>query len=169
MITLHTNYGDIDIELDFDRAPKTAANFLQYCRENFYAGTIFHRVIPGFMVQGGGMDANMREKRGNAPIANEADNGLKNDIGTLAMARTNDPHSASSQFFINIADNSFLNHTAKDARGWGYAVFGKVVNGMAVVDEIKAVPTGNAGHHQDVPTVTVEIERVTVSDAYSDR
>ena len=169
MITLHTNYGDIDIELDFDRAPKTAANFLQYCRENFYAGTIFHRVIPGFMVQGGGMDANMREKRGNAPIANEADNGLKNDIGTLAMARTNDPHSASSQFFINIADNSFLNHTAKDARGWGYAVFGKVVNGMAVVDEIKAVPTGNAGHHQDVPTVTVEIERVTESDAYSDR
>ncbi|MBK9428576.1 MAG: peptidyl-prolyl cis-trans isomerase [Gammaproteobacteria bacterium] len=169
MITLHTNYGDIDIELDFDRAPKTAANFLQYCRENFYAGTIFHRVIPGFMVQGGGMDANMREKRGNAPIANEADNGLKNDIGTLAMARTNDPHSASSQFFINIADNSFLNHTAKDARGWGYAVFGKVVNGMAVVDEIKAVPTGNSGHHQDVPTVTVEIERVTVSDAYSDR
>ncbi|TAL10190.1 MAG: peptidyl-prolyl cis-trans isomerase [Porticoccaceae bacterium] len=169
MITLHTNYGDIDIELDFDRAPKTAANFLQYCRENFYAGTIFHRVIPGFMVQGGGMDANMREKRGNPPIANEADNGLKNDIGTLAMARTNDPHSASSQFFINIADNGFLNHTAKDARGWGYAVFGKVVNGMAVVDEIKAVPTGNAGHHQDVPTVTVEIERVTVSDAYSDR
>ncbi|MFZ2207665.1 MAG: peptidylprolyl isomerase [Porticoccaceae bacterium] len=169
MITLHTNYGDIDIELDFDRAPKTAANFLQYCRENFYAGTIFHRVIPGFMVQGGGMDANMREKRGNAPIANEADNGLKNDIGTLAMARTNDPHSASSQFFINVADNGFLNHTAKDARGWGYAVFGKVVNGMAVVDEIKAVPTGNAGHHQDVPTVTVEIERVTVSDAYSDR
>ncbi|MBK6961482.1 MAG: peptidyl-prolyl cis-trans isomerase [Gammaproteobacteria bacterium] len=169
MITLHTNYGDIDIELDFDRAPKTAANFLQYCRENFYAGTIFHRVIPGFMVQGGGMDANMREKRGNAPIANEADNGLKNDIGTLAMARTNDPHSASSQFFINIADNGFLNHTAKDARGWGYAVFGKVVNGMAVVDEIKAVPTGNSGHHQDVPTVTVEIERVTVSDAYSDR
>ncbi|MBI2782730.1 MAG: peptidyl-prolyl cis-trans isomerase [Gammaproteobacteria bacterium] len=169
MITLHTNYGDIDIELDFDRAPKTAANFLQYCRENFYAGTIFHRVIPGFMVQGGGMDANMREKRGNPPIANEADNGLKNDIGTLAMARTNDPHSASSQFFINVADNGFLNHTAKDARGWGYAVFGKVVNGMAVVDEIKAVPTGNAGHHQDVPTVTVEIERVTVSDAYSDR
>jgi len=169
MITLHTNYGDIDIELDFDRAPKTAANFLQYCRENFYAGTIFHRVIPGFMVQGGGMDANMREKRGNPPIQNEADNGLKNDIGTLAMARTNDPHSASSQFFINIADNGFLNHTAKDARGWGYAVFGKVVNGMAVVDEIKAVPTGSAGHHQDVPTVTVEIERVTVSDAYSDR
>jgi peptidyl-prolyl cis-trans isomerase B (cyclophilin B) len=169
MITLHTNYGDIDIELDFDRAPKTAANFLQYCRENFYAGTIFHRVIPGFMVQGGGMDTNMREKRGNPPIQNEADNGLKNDIGTLAMARTNDPHSASSQFFINIADNGFLNHTAKDARGWGYAVFGKVVNGMAVVDEIKAVPTGNAGHHQDVPTVTVEIERVTVSDAYSDR
>ncbi len=169
MITLHTNYGDIDIELDFDRAPKSAANFLQYCRENFYAGTIFHRVIPGFMVQGGGMDTNMREKRGNPPIANEADNGLKNDIGTLAMARTNDPHSAASQFFINIANNGFLNHTAKDARGWGYAVFGKVVNGMAVVDEIKAVPTGNAGHHQDVPTVTVEIERVTVSDAYSDR
>ena len=169
MITLHTNHGDIDIELDFDRAPGTAANFLQYCRENFYAGTIFHRVIDGFMIQGGGMDANLREKRGHAPIENEADNGLKNDLGTLAMARTNDPHSASSQFFINVSNNDFLNHTGKNPRGWGYAVFGKVVNGMAVVEAIKAVPTGNAGHHQDVPTVAVEIERVTVSDAYRDR
>lgn len=169
MITLHTSHGDIDIELDFDRAPKTAANFLQYCRDDFYAGTIFHRVIDGFMIQGGGMDADMREKRGRAPIENEADNGLKNDTGTLAMARTNDPHSASSQFFINVADNGFLNHTGKNPRGWGYAVFGRVVAGMDVVEAIKGVPTGNSGFHQDVPLATVAIERVTVSDAYRDR
>jgi peptidyl-prolyl cis-trans isomerase B (cyclophilin B) len=141
MITLHTSHGDIDIELDFDRAPKTAANFLQYCRDDFYAGTIFHRVIPGFMIQGGGMDADMREKRGRAPIENEADNGLKNDTGTLAMARTNDPHSASSQVFINVADNAFLNHTGKNPRGWGYAVFGRVVAGMRFL-AFGAIPVG---------------------------
>lgn len=169
MITLHTNHGDIDIELDFERAPKSAANFLQYCRDGFYAGTIFHRVIDGFMIQGGGMDTGMRPKDTRAPIENEADNGLKNDTGTLAMARTNDPHSASSQFFINVADNDFLNHTAKDARGWGYAVFGRVVSGMEVVERIKSVPTGSAGFHQDVPRTTVEIERVSVADAYRER
>jgi peptidyl-prolyl cis-trans isomerase B (cyclophilin B) len=169
MITLHTNHGDIAIELDFERAPKTAANFLQYCLDDFYAGTIFHRVIDGFMIQGGGMDADMREKRGRAPIENEADNGLKNDIGTLAMARTNDPHSASSQFFINVANNDFLNHTGKNPRGWGYAVFGRVVEGMDVVNQIKGVPTGSSGFHQDVPIATVAIERVTVSEDYRNR
>lgn len=169
MITLHTNHGDIEIELDFDRAPKTAANFLQYCREDFYAGTIFHRVIDGFMIQGGGMDAQLRQKETRAPIENEADNGLRNDTGTLAMARTNDPHSASSQFFINVADNDFLNHSGKNPRGWGYAVFGRVVGGMDVVERIKAVPTGSAGLHQDVPLTAVEIERVSVSDAYRER
>ena len=169
MITLHTNYGAIDIELDFERAPATAANFLQYCREGFYAGTVFHRVIDGFMIQGGGMDAEMRQKETRAPIENEADNGLKNDIGTLAMARTNDPHSASSQFFINVADNDFLNHTGKNPRGWGYAVFGRVVDGIDVVERIKAVPTGNSGFHQNVPVSPVEIEKVTVSEAYRER
>jgi peptidyl-prolyl cis-trans isomerase B (cyclophilin B) len=169
MITLHTNHGDIQVELDFDLAPKTAANFLQYCREDFYAGTIFHRVIDGFMIQGGGMDAQLRQKETRAPIENEADNGLRNETGTLAMARTNDPHSASSQFFINVADNDFLNHSGKNPRGWGYAVFGRVVGGMDVVERIKAVPTGSAGVHQDVPLVAVEIERVSVSDAYRER
>jgi len=169
MITLHTNHGDIAIELDFEHAPKTAANFLRYCLDDFYAGTIFHRVIDGFMIQGGGMDADMREKRGRAPIENEADNGLKNDIGTLAMARTNDPHSASAQFFINVANNDFLNHTGKNPRGWGYAVFGRVVEGMDVVERIKGVATGSSGFHQDVPQTTVEIERVTVSEDYRNR
>ena len=169
MITLHTNYGDIAIELDFDKAPKTAANFLQYCRDDFYAGTIFHRVIDGFMIQGGGMDENMKEQPGRAPIENEADNGLANETGTLAMARTNDPHSASSQFFINVADNDFLNHKSKSPQGWGYAVFGKVVDGMATVDKIRKVPTGSHGFHQDVPKETVVIESVTVSDDYADK
>ncbi|MCK9502964.1 MAG: peptidylprolyl isomerase [Porticoccaceae bacterium] len=169
MITLHTNYGDIVVELNFDKAPKTAANFLQYCRDQFYAGTIFHRVINGFMVQGGGMDENMKEKASRAPIENEADNGLKNDTGTLAMARTNDPHSASSQFFINVADNDFLNHKGKNLQGWGYAVFGRVVDGMETVNKIKAVPTGSKGFHQDVPTELVIIERVSISDAYADK
>ncbi len=169
MITLHTNYGDIAVELNFDKAPKTAANFLQYCRDDFYAGTIFHRVIDGFMIQGGGMDSEMKEKKGRAPIDNEADNGLSNDIGTLAMARTNDPHSASSQFFINVGDNHFLNHKGKNPQGWGYAVFGKVVDGMATVDKIKAVPTGSKGHHQDVPRDPVVIESVSISAAYADK
>jgi Peptidyl-prolyl cis-trans isomerase (rotamase) - cyclophilin family len=167
MITLHTNYGDIVVELDFDKAPKTAANFLQYCKDDFYAGTIFHRVIDGFMVQGGGMDENMQEKPGRDPIENEADNGLSNDTGTLAMARTNDPHSASSQFFINVNDNHFLNHSGKNMQGWGYAVFGKVADGMDTVKKIKGVPTGSKGFHQDVPKDLVIIERVTVSDDYA--
>lgn len=169
MITLHTNYGDIAVELDFDKAPLTAANFLQYCRDDFYTDTVFHRVIENFMVQGGGMAPNLAPKRGRAPIQNEADNGLTNDVGTLAMARTSDPHSASSQFFINVADNTFLNHTAKDSRGWGYAVFGRVVDGMDVVNVIKVVPTGSRGGHQDVPLEAVLITGVTVSDAYQDR
>lgn len=167
MITLHTNHGDIVVELDFDKAPISAANFLTYCQDGFYNGTIFHRVIDGFMVQGGGMDADMNEKKSSSSIQNEADNGLKNEIGTLAMARTNDPHSASSQFFINVGDNSFLNHTGKNNSGWGYAVFGKVVDGMDVVNQIKAVKTGNSGYHQDVPKENVSIDNVTISDHYS--
>lgn len=169
MITLHTNFGDINIELDFDKAPISAANFLQYCRDDFYTNTIFHRVIDGFMVQGGGFTPEMTEKSGRASIENEADNGLSNDEGTLAMARTNDPHSASSQFFINVGNNGFLNHSGKNSQGWGYAVFGKVTDGMDVVNKIKAVATGNSGGHQDVPVDTVEIQNVTVNDAYSDK
>jgi|TARA_R110000822_G_scaffold59736_11_gene148906 peptidyl-prolyl cis-trans isomerase B (cyclophilin B) len=169
MITLHTNYGDINIELDFDKAPISAANFLQYCRDDFYTNTIFHRVIDGFMVQGGGFTPDMAEKESRASIENEADNGLSNDIGTLAMARTNEPHSASSQFFINIANNGFLNHSGKNSQGWGYAVFGKVTDGMEVVNKIKAVPTGNSGGHQDVPTDAVEVQSISISDAYTDK
>ncbi|WP_299593204.1 peptidylprolyl isomerase [uncultured Microbulbifer sp.] len=169
MITLHTTYGDINIELDFDKAPKTAANFLQYCRDDFYTGTIFHRVINNFMVQGGGMTPNMDQKPTRDAIENEADNGLKNDTGTLAMARTMDPHSATAQFFINVNDNDFLNFRAKDAHGWGYCVFGKVADGMDVVNKIKEVPTGSNGFHQDVPTESIEITGVTISDAYADK
>ena len=169
MITLHTNYGDINIELDFDKAPISAANFLQYCRDDFYTNTIFHRVIDGFMVQGGGFTPDMAEKESRASIENEADNGLSNDTGTLAMARTNEPHSASSQFFINIANNGFLNHSGKNSQGWGYAVFGKVTDGMEVVNKIKAVPTGNSGGHQDVPTDAVEVQSISISDAYTDK
>src|SRR5690606_20058279 len=149
MITLHTNYGDIAVELNFDKAPKTAANFLQYCRDDFYAGTIFHRVIDGFMIQGGGMDSEMKEKKGRAPIDNEADDALSKDTGILAEATTNDPRSASSQFSIKVEHNQFLYHKANIPPGWGYAVFGKVVDGMATVDKIKPVPTGSKGHHQD--------------------
>lgn len=169
MITLHTNFGDINIELDFEKAPLSAANFLQYCRDDYYANTIFHRVIDGFMIQGGGFTPDMEEKSSRDSIENEADNGLSNDEGTLAMARTNDPHSASSQFFINVGNNGFLNHSGKNPQGWGYAVFGKVVDGMDVVNKIKTTATGNSGHHQDVPVEPVEIEKVTVSDAYSDK
>ncbi|MGS2722375.1 peptidylprolyl isomerase [Porticoccus sp. GXU_MW_L64] len=169
MITLHTNKGDIAIELDFDNAPKSAANFLQYCKDDFYAGTVFHRVIKGFMIQGGGMDADMKEQPSRDPIENEADNGLANDEGTLAMARTMDPHSASSQFFINVANNSFLNHTGKNSQGWGYAVFGKVTDGMDVVKDIEGVQTGNSGFHQDVPTESIVIESVSISDEYADK
>ncbi|MFT6967836.1 MAG: peptidyl-prolyl cis-trans isomerase B (cyclophilin B) [Cellvibrionaceae bacterium] len=161
MITLHTNFGDITIELDFDKAPITAANFEQYARDGFYDDTIFHRVIDGFMVQGGGFDENMEQKETRETIVNEADNGLKNDCYTLAMARTMDPDSASAQFFINIKDNDFLNHSAKTTQGWGYCVFAKVTVGTDIVDKIKAVPTGSNGFHQDVPNEPVMINKVT--------
>lgn len=162
MIRFTTNKGIIDIELDFDNAPKTAANFEQYVKDGFYDGVIFHRVIPGFMIQGGGMEPGLKEKKTRAPIENEADNGLKNDRGSIAMARTSDPHSASAQFFINLVDNSFLNHSGKTAQGWGYAVFGKVVAGMEVVDEIAKVRTGRLGMHADVPTEDINIEKTEV-------
>lgn len=162
MIKLNTNMGVISIELDFDKAPNTAANFQQYVEDGFYDGKIFHRVIDGFMIQGGGFDADMNESETRPSIENEADNGLKNTVGTLAMARTNDPHSASSQFFINVADNGFLNHSGKNAQGWGYAVFATVVEGMDVVEAIKSVGTGSSGHHQDVPLSPVVIESASV-------
>ena len=162
MIRLTTNFGNIDIELNFDKAPKTAANFEQYVKDGFYNGTIFHRVIDNFMIQGGGMTANMQEKPTREPIENEAANGLKNDCYTIAMARTMDPHSASSQFFINVKDNDFLNHTAPTPQGWGYCVFGKVVAGTEVVDKIKTVQTGKHGYHDDVPLETVLIEKAEV-------
>ncbi len=163
MITLHTNYGDIVIELDFDKAPKTAANFKQYVEDGFYNGTIFHRVIDGFMIQGGGFTEDFQQKETRATIENEADNGLQNLTGTLAMARTNDPHSATAQFFINVKDNSFLNHTGKNSSGWGYCVFGKVVEGMDVVNKIKGVKTGSKGFHQDVPKEAVIIQSATIA------
>lgn len=163
MIILHTNYGDISIELDFEKAPKTAANFKQYAEDGFYDGTIFHRVIDGFMVQGGGFSEDFQQKATRENIQNEADNGLQNLTGTLAMARTSDPHSASSQFFINVKDNSFLNHTAKTSSGWGYCVFGKVSAGMDVVNKIKSVKTGNKGFHQDVPKEAVIIQKVSIA------
>ena len=162
MIRLTTNFGNIDIELNFDKAPKTAANFEQYVKDGFYNGTIFHRVIDNFMIQGGGMTANMQEKPTREPIENEAANGLKNDCYTIAMARTMQPHSASSQFFINVKDNDFLNHTAPTPQGWGYCVFGKVVAGTDVVDKIKIVKTGRHGYHDDVPLETVLIEKAEV-------
>jgi peptidyl-prolyl cis-trans isomerase B (cyclophilin B) len=162
MIKMNTNKGTIVLELDAEKAPITVANFIQYAKDGFYDGTIFHRVIDGFMIQGGGMLPGMTEKQTNAPIKNEADNGLKNERGTIAMARTPDPDSASSQFFINVKDNSFLNYSAPTPDGWGYCVFGKVVEGMDVVDEIKGVATGSSGYHQDVPTEDVIIESVEV-------
>ena len=159
-VELHiSKLGVITIELDADKAPKSAANFLEYVAKGHYNNTVFHRVIPGFMVQGGGFEPGMKEKRGNAPINNEANNGLKNNQYTLAMARTSDPHSATAQFFINIADNGFLNHTAPSAQGWGYAVFGKVISGQEVVDQIKTVATGRKGFHDDVPVDDVVIEK----------
>jgi len=162
MILLKTNFGDIKVELNHEKAPKTAANFEQYVKEGFYDGVIFHRVIDGFMIQGGGMEPGMKEKATRESIENEADNGLKNEVGTLAMARTMDPHSASAQFFINVADNAFLNHTSKDMQGWGYAVFGKVVEGMDVVNQIKGVATTMKMGHQDVPAEDVIIEKAEV-------
>lgn len=164
MITLHTNFGDITIELDSDKAPISAANFKQYAEEGFYDGTVFHRVINDFMIQGGGFDSEMNQKETRAPIANEADNGLKNDSYTIAMARTMDPDSASSQFFINVKDNDFLNHTAKTTQGWGYCVFGKVTSGQETVDKMKVVETGTNGFHQDVPVEPITIEKVSIAD-----
>lgn len=162
MVKLSTNFGDITIELDAEKAPITAANFLQYVESGFYENVIFHRVINGFMIQGGGFDTNMKQKPTEAPIKNEANNGLSNDKYTLAMARTSVPDSASSQFFINVSDNDFLNHTAPTPSGWGYCVFGKVVEGMDVVDAIKAVPTTSRAGHQDVPVEPVVILKATV-------
>lgn len=162
MVKLSTNFGDITIELDAEKAPITVANFLQYVESGFYENVIFHRVINGFMVQGGGFDTNMKQKPTEASIKNEANNGLGNDKYTLAMARTSVPDSASSQFFINVSDNDFLNHTAPTPSGWGYCVFGKVVEGMDVVDTIKAVPTTSRAGHQDVPVEPVVILKATV-------
>lgn len=158
-VELQTSAGTIRIELDDSKAPKCAANFLSYVQAGHYDGTVFHRVIKGFMVQGGGMDADMKQKPTQAPIENEANNGLLNEKYTLAMARTNDPHSATAQFFINTNDNGFLNHKAPNASGWGYAVFGKVVAGQDVVDKIERVATGRKGFHDDVPLEAVTIER----------
>lgn len=161
-ILIETNKGNITVELNAEKAPNTVANILAYVNDGFYDGTIFHRVIPGFMVQGGGMKPDMSEKSTKAAIQNEANNGLKNARGTLAMARTNAPHSASSQFFINVADNSFLDFKSESPQGWGYAVFGKVTEGMDVVDAIVAVKTGNKGGHQDVPVEPVTMTKVSV-------
>jgi len=164
MIRMTTNKGVIDIELDAEKAPITTENFTTYVNDGFYDGTIFHRVIETFMIQGGGMEPGMKEKQTKDPIKNEADNGLKNERGTLAMARTNDPHSATAQFFINVTDNAFLNHSSPSMDGWGYCVFGKVVNGMDVVDEIKGMATTTSGFHQDVPTEDVIIEKAEIVD-----
>ncbi|AYY81729.1 peptidylprolyl isomerase B [Proteus cibarius] len=164
MVTFHTNYGDIVINTFADKAPATVENFLDYCKEGFYDNTIFHRVINGFMIQGGGFEPGMNQKATKAPVRNEANNGLANNRGTLAMARTNDPHSATAQFFINVADNDFLNFRAENANGWGYCVFAEVVEGMDVVDKIKAVSTGRSGFHQDVPREDIIIKSVTVSE-----
>ena len=161
-VKLSTTLGDIVIELNAEKAPLSSANFLTYVKEGFYDGTIFHRVIPNFMAQGGGMDADFKEKKTHAPIKNEADNGLKNVRGTLAMARTNVPDSASSQFFINYTDSSFLDHSSPTPQGWGYAVFGKVVEGMDVVDAMAKQATGNRGGHQDVPKETILINKAEV-------
>jgi peptidyl-prolyl cis-trans isomerase B (cyclophilin B) len=161
VVKLHTNFGDITIELNAEKAPITVANFLQYVDSGFYDSTIFHRVINGFMIQGGGFDTSMTQKSTEAEIKNEADNGLGNEKYTIAMARTSAPHSASSQFFINVANNEFLNHTAPSGNGWGYCVFGKVIEGMDVVDKIKQVATTSLKGHQDVPASNVVIERAT--------
>ena len=164
MITLHTNFGDIKIQLNEEKAPETSANFLQYCRDGFYDNTLFHRVIDGFMIQGGGMESGLREKTSRAPIKNEANNGLSNKVGTLAMARTMEPHSASSQFFINVNNNTFLDFRSESLDGWGYCVFGEVIEGMDVVNKIKGVSTGSYGMHQDVPLEDVVITGTTIEE-----
>ncbi|WP_445004329.1 peptidylprolyl isomerase [Halomonas mongoliensis] len=165
MIVLETTFGDISVELDHEKAPKTAANFEQYVRDGFYDGTLFHRVIDGFMIQGGGFDESFDQKPTRDPIENEADNGLQNETGTLAMARTQDPHSATAQFFINVADNAFLNHSGKSIQGWGYCVFGRVIDGMDVVDRIRKVETTRRGMHADVPAEDVMIKKAYVKEA----
>ncbi|NOJ20762.1 peptidylprolyl isomerase [Vibrio jasicida] len=164
MITLHTNFGDIKIQLNEEKAPETSANFLQYCRDGFYDNTLFHRVIDGFMIQGGGMESGLREKASRAPIKNEANNGLSNKVGTLAMARTMEPHSASSQFFINVNNNTFLDFRSESLDGWGYCVFGEVIEGMDIVNKIKGVSTGSYGMHQDVPLEDVTITGTTTEE-----
>ena len=162
MIKLHTNHGVISLELDAAKAPDTAANFIQYVKDGHYNNTVFHRVIDGFMIQGGGFEPGMKQKPTRDPVQNEANNGLKNDMYTVAMARTSAPHSASAQFFINVANNDFLNHSAPTPQGWGYCVFGKVVDGTDVLDKIRKVKTGSRGMHQDVPVEDVIIEKAEV-------
>ncbi|MEC4087645.1 peptidylprolyl isomerase [Pseudoalteromonas rubra] len=164
MVVLQTNFGDIKINLFADKAPATVENFLKYVESDFYNGTIFHRVIDGFMVQGGGFEPGMNQKEVGAPVKNEANNGVANKIGTLAMARTPDPHSATAQFFINVNDNDFLNFSSETAQGWGYCVFGEVAEGMDIVNKIKDVATGSAGFHQDVPLEDVVIEKAFVAE-----
>ncbi|MBA3904358.1 MAG: cyclophilin [Rhodocyclaceae bacterium] len=163
MVKLQTSLGTITLELSADKAPETVKNFLAYVESGHFNNTIFHRVIDGFMIQGGGFEPGMNQKPCGTPIKNEAGNGLKNERGTIAMARTSDPHSATAQFFINVKDNSFLNHTSPSSQGWGYCVFGKVADGMDVVDKIKAVKTGTKGFHQDVPVEDVVIEKAEVA------
>ncbi len=161
-VKMTTSLGEVIIEVNNEKAPKSAANFLVYVKDGFYNGTIFHRIIPGFMAQAGGFDTDFKEKKSNASIQNEADNGLKNDKGTLAMARTGDPHSASSQFFINYKDNDFLNYSSKSPQGWGYAVFAKVIEGMDIVDKMAKEKTGSKNGHQDVPKENIVIEKVEI-------
>lgn len=161
-VKLHTNHGVITLELDADKAPETVKNFLAHVESGHYDNTVFHRVIDGFMIQCGGFEPGMKQKNTGKPIRNEADNGLKNLVGTIAMARTQDPHSATAQFFINVGDNEFLNYRSADVQGWGYCVFGKVSDGMSVVDAIRTVKTGSSGFHQDVPVEDVIIERAEV-------
>jgi peptidyl-prolyl cis-trans isomerase B (cyclophilin B) len=164
MVELHTNHGVIKLELDAEKAPKSVENFLNYVKAGHYDNTVFHRVIDGFMIQGGGFEPGMKQKPTAEPITNEANNGLKNVNGSIAMARTNDPHSATAQFFINVNDNDFLNHSSPTPQGWGYAVFGKVVEGMDIVEKIKKVKTGSKGFHQDVPADDVVIEKAVIVD-----
>jgi peptidyl-prolyl cis-trans isomerase B (cyclophilin B) len=161
-VKMSTNQGDFIISLNAEKAPKTVANFLAYVKDGFFDGTIFHRVIDGFMIQGGGFEPGLKQKPTKATVENEANNGLKNNKYTLAMARTSDPHSATAQFFINVANNDFLNHTAPTAQGWGYAVFGEVVEGQDVIDKMKGVPTANSGFHQNVPTTDIVITKAVV-------
>jgi peptidyl-prolyl cis-trans isomerase B (cyclophilin B) len=164
MVELHTNHGVIKLELNAEKAPKSVENFLNYVKAGHYDNTVFHRVIDGFMIQGGGFEPGMKQKPTAEPINNEANNGLKNVNGSIAMARTNDPHSATAQFFINVNDNDFLNHSSPTPQGWGYTVFGKVVDGMDVVEKIKKVKTGSKGFHQDVPADDVVIEKAVIVD-----